>query len=96
MSIYSIWESRFAPGDAERGRALTEAIWSDMPAFAGYLDHRLLADEDDPGHLIVISRWIDRETADASLRAYAGNPNAVAVNALVIEPRHRMIAAELP
>lgn len=97
MTIYSIWESRFAAADAARGRALTEAIWRDMPAFAGYVDHQLLTDADDPGHLIVIGRWADRGTADASLREYASNPNALAVNSLVREPRRRTIAtADLP
>jgi quinol monooxygenase YgiN len=92
MPVYSIWESKFPPEAAADGRAATEAIWRDMLGFEGYLDHELLVDGDDPGHLLVVSRWESREHADASLRAYAGHPNAEAVNRLVAEPRRRIIA----
>ncbi len=92
MVIYSIWESRFPPQAAAEGRAVTEAIWRDMPGFDGYLDHELLVDADDPGHLLVVSRWATRAHADASLAAYAGHPNARAANRLASEPRRRTIA----
>jgi len=92
MAIYSIWESRFAPQDAAAGLAVTEAIWRDMPGFDGYLNHELLTDADDPGHLLVVSRWETREYADASLLAYAGHPNAQAANRLAVEPRRRIVA----
>jgi heme-degrading monooxygenase HmoA len=94
MAIYSIWESKFPPRAAAEGRTVTEAIWRDMPGFDGYLDHELLVDADDPGHLLVVSRWETREHADASLRAYAGHPNAEAANRLVTEPRRRIVATQ--
>jgi quinol monooxygenase YgiN len=90
--IYSIWESRFPVGRAAEGRAVTEAIWRDMPGFEGYLSHELLVDSDDPGHLLVVSQWASREHADESLRRYATNPNARAANDLVTEPRRRIVA----
>ena len=31
MAVFSIWESRFPPEHAGRGREVTEAIWLDMP-----------------------------------------------------------------
>ena len=92
MSIYSIWESRFPAAEAAEGRAVTEAIWRDMPGFEGYLSHELLVDDDDPGHLLVVSRWTSREMADESLRRYAEHPNAQAANRLVVEPRRRIVA----
>jgi len=95
VSIYSIWESRFAAAEAAEGRAVTEAIWRDMPGFDGYLSHELLIDADHPGHLLVISQWTTREHADASLRSYAAHPNAQAANRLVTEPRRRTIATRL-
>jgi heme-degrading monooxygenase HmoA len=94
MAVYSIWESRFPPQAVAEGRAVTEAIWRDMPGFDGYLDHELLVDADDLGHLLVISRWETREHADASLRAYSGHPNAQAANRLAAEPRRRIVAAQ--
>jgi quinol monooxygenase YgiN len=93
MSIYSIWESRFPAERAAEGRAVTEAIWRDMPCFEGYLSHELLVDEDDPGHLLVVSQWASRAHADESLRVYATHPNARAADGLVAEPRQRIVAS---
>jgi len=92
MAIYSIWESRFAGTDAAEGRAVTEAIWRDMEDFDGYLSHELMVDVDDPGHLLVVSRWASREHADETLRLYGEHPNALAVKRLVAEPRRRTVA----
>jgi quinol monooxygenase YgiN len=95
MPIYSIWESRFPAERAAEGRAVTQAIWRDMPSFAGYLSHELLVDDDDPGHLLVISQWASREHADESLRVYGTHANARAANSLVAEPRRRIIASRV-
>lgn len=94
MAIYSIWESHFPPTAAEEGRTVTEAIWRDMKGFDGYVDHELLVDADDPGHLLVVSRWTSRERADSVLREYADHPNARAANDLVAEPRRRFVAIQ--
>jgi heme-degrading monooxygenase HmoA len=93
MPVYSIWESRFPAAAAAEGRAITEAIWRDMPGFDGYLSHELLVDADDPGHLLVVSKWTSRDRADAVLQEYASHPNAIAANKLVAEPRRRFVAA---
>jgi quinol monooxygenase YgiN len=92
MPIYAIWESRFPAQRAAAGRAVTEAIWRDMPCFEGYLGHELLVDADDPGHLLVVSNWASREHADESLRLYAEHPNARAANNLVAASRRRILA----
>jgi quinol monooxygenase YgiN len=93
MPIYAIWESRFPAPQAAEGRAVTAAIWRDMPCHEGYLSHDLLVDVDDPGHLLVVSQWASREQADESLRLYADHPNARAANNLVAEPRRRILAS---
>jgi quinol monooxygenase YgiN len=95
MPVFSIWESRFPREHLERGRAVTEAIWQEMPAFAGYLRHAVVEDLDDPGHLFVISEWESREAADKVLADYAGNPNARLANELVSEPRRRTVGRRL-
>lgn len=94
MSIYSIWESRFPPEAVTAGIEATQAIWRDMPSFAGYLEHELIQDLDEPGHLFVVSRWSSREAADAAL-VYRSHPNAKRVEELVSEPRRRMVATAL-
>lgn len=94
MSVYSIWESRFPADRAEEGLEVTRAIWRDMLAFDGYLAHELVQDLDEPGHLIVVSRWASRDAADAAL-TYTSHPNAVRVKQLVSEPRRRTLGAAL-
>lgn len=95
MAVFSIWESRFPPERAERGRAVTEAIWQDMLAYPGYLRHTLVEDLDDPGHLFVISEWESRDAADQTLTDYRGNPNATLANELVSEPRVRTLGRRI-
>jgi quinol monooxygenase YgiN len=93
MAVYSIWESQFPQEASAAGRAVTERIWLDMQAYEGYVGHELLQDLDDPGHLLVVSRWESREHADQVLAEYAGHPNAVEANRLVSRPRRRFVAA---
>jgi heme-degrading monooxygenase HmoA len=94
MSVYSIWESRFPADAADEGIGVTKAIWTDMLGFDGYLEHELIQDLDQPGHLIVVSRWASREAADAAMR-YASHPNARRAQQLVSEPRRRTVGAAL-
>jgi quinol monooxygenase YgiN len=94
MSVYSIWESQFPAETAEEGISVTKAIWQDMLSRDGYLAHDLIQDLDQPGHLIVISRWASREAADAAM-SYASHPNAKRADQLVSQPRRRTVGAPL-
>jgi quinol monooxygenase YgiN len=94
MAVYSIWESQFPPEASAAGRTVTERIWADMQGCDGYVGHELLHDLDDPGHLLVVSRWESRERADHVLAEYAGHPNALEANRLVSSPRRRFVATE--
>jgi quinol monooxygenase YgiN len=89
--VFSIWESRFPAVHAEQGREVTEAIWREMPGYAGYLRHVIVQDFDDAGHLIVVSEWESRVAADKVLDDYATSPNARLANELVAEPRRRTV-----
>lgn len=91
MPVFSVWESQFPPDVSAEGLQVTEAIWRDMTGFEGYVSHELIVDVDDPGHLLVISRWTSRERADAVLREYAGHANAQRANELVSRPRTRFL-----
>jgi quinol monooxygenase YgiN len=94
MSVYSIWESRFPAELAEEGIQVTKAIWRDMLSFDGYVDHELVQDLDEPGHLMVVSQWASREAADAAM-VYTSHPNARRAEELVSEPRRRTVGAPL-
>ena len=74
---------------------MTAAIWQDMQDFAGYLSHVIVEDMDDPGHLIVISEWQSRRSADDVLAAYAEQENAKRANDLVAEPRRRTVGRRM-
>lgn len=91
MSVYSIWESEFPSDHREEGIEVTCANWRDMPGFDGYLAHEIVEDLDQPGHLIVVSRWTSREAADAAL-SYASHPNAQRANTLAVGARKRTVA----
>src|SRR5437016_2056828 len=93
--IFSVWDSLFPAAAAESGRRVTEAIWQDMTEFDGYVSHELIEDLDDPGHLLVVSKWTTRERADAVLHEYTGHPNAREVNRLVSRPRTRFVGRQV-
>jgi quinol monooxygenase YgiN len=81
---------RYSPQRVDEGLDATRAIWSDMLQFDGDLDHEIVQDLDDPGHLFVVGRWRSREAADAAL-SYASHPNARLADRLVSEPRRRTV-----
>jgi heme-degrading monooxygenase HmoA len=80
MAVYSIWESYFPRAASPEGRIVTERVWADMTGFDGYLDHELLQDLDDTGHLLLVSRWSSQAHADQALADYAEHPNALEAN----------------
>jgi len=91
MAVFSIWDARFPESARTRGLETVQAIWADMQSYAGYLSHELIEDLDDSGHILVISRWASRESADTTLREYAENPNRLLVDQLVSTPRTRFV-----
>ncbi len=70
MSVKSVFEFKFPAPSREEGISLAEAIGNDMPPLDGYLDHEVIQDVTDPGHLMVNTRWSSRQQADAVLSAY--------------------------
>jgi quinol monooxygenase YgiN len=92
MQVCSVWESFFPVDAAAKGRELTEGIWRDMLDCEGYISHQLIQDQDDPGHLLVVSVWASRKHADDTLRDYM-DPKIARVNSLVARPRTRFVGA---
>jgi quinol monooxygenase YgiN len=92
MNVTVLWESRFPAASAEGGLEVTRKIWQDMRQFPGYVDHEIVRDLDDPGHVLVISHWTSREALETVKNRYRGHPNVVLMNQLAAEPRRRWIA----
>ncbi len=70
MAVKSIFDFKFPAEAAKDGLRLAQAIGNDMPPFEGYLDHEIIQDVADPGHILVNTRWASREQAEAVLGSY--------------------------
>lgn len=95
MNVTVLWESHFAAAGAEGGLEVTRKIWQDMCQFPGYVDHEIVRDLDDPGHLLVISHWTSREAVETVKNRYGGHPNVLLLNRLAAQPRRRWLAAQV-
>lgn len=91
MGIYVVWETWLKPEHADEGYDITRSIWQDMPRFKGYLGHFLLQDQNDPGHLLLISNWLSREHADESKKQYISNPKVANLQSLLSRERGRTV-----
>ncbi len=89
-----VWETELKSGAEQEGLAVTRRIWSDMISFDGYVSHSLLVDQDDHRHLLVVSKWRDREYADRALRDYAGAEPVRLIAPLVARPRNRWVFSD--
>ena len=86
-----IWETFLNSGSEDKGLALTRRIWTDMTLFQGYMSHFILIDEDDKGHLLVVSEWTTREAADRTLEEYATAEPVKLLKPLLSKPRTRRV-----
>ena len=70
MSVKSIFEFKFPAEAAYEGLATCQAIGRDMVPLDGYLDHEVIQDAKDPGHLMVNTLWRDQAASTAVLSKY--------------------------
>jgi len=96
MSVESVFEFRFSAASREEGFRLAQAIGNDMPSTEGYLDHQVIRDVEDPGHLMVITRWGTRPQADAVLSEYVKHPNVQRVTELLSGPPSGFVGDVVP
>ena len=89
MNVTVLWELRFPAAGAEGGLEVTRKILQDMRQFPGYVDHEIVRDLDDGGHLLVISHWTTREAVETVRNRYGHHPNVVLVNQLAAAPGRR-------
>jgi quinol monooxygenase YgiN len=91
MKVAVIWEFRFGATNEPTGLEVTRKIWNDMQQSPDCLDHEIIRDEQEPGHVLVISHWSSSEAADAVKNRYAAHPNAVVANQLALDPPARWV-----
>ena len=70
MAVKSMFEFKFPAEAAEEGLQLAQAIGGDMRPLDGYLDHEVIQDVTDPGHLMVNTHWASPDQAKAVLGSY--------------------------
>ena len=86
-----VWETWLKPGSEDEGLVLTRRIWTDMARFQGYVSHFILKDEDEKGHLLVVSEWTTREAADPIRDEYANAEPVRLITPLLVRPRNRWV-----
>lgn len=83
MSVKSLFEFKFPEAAREEGLRLATAVGNDMLPLAGYLDHEVIQDFADPGHLMVNTRWDTREHANTVLADYQNDPKIKRITELL-------------
>ena len=86
MSVKSMFEFKFSASTREEGIKLAQSIGNDMPPLDGYLDHEVIQDCDDPGHVMVNTHWSSREKANAVLTKYLHDPKIERATELLSGP----------
>ena len=83
MSLKTVFEFRFPAAAPEQGLRLATAVGNDMVPLEGYLDHEVIQDLSDPGHLMVNTRWATREHANVVLAGYKNDPKIKRITELL-------------
>jgi quinol monooxygenase YgiN len=90
-----VWETWLKAGAEEEGLEITRRIWADMTRFEGYVSHFILRDEDEKGHLLVVSEWANREAADHIRDEYADAEPVRLITPLLAMPRKRRVFSKV-
>ena len=86
MSVKSMFDFKFPKQHAVEGVALARSIGADMPAKPGYLDHEVILDVSDPGHVMVNTHWESQVVAMAVLDPYQHDDKVVQAAKLIGTP----------
>lgn len=70
MTVKSMFDYRFPAEHVDEGFVLARGIGADMIPLAGYLDHEIVRDVNDPGHMMINTHWESEEAAWAVLDLY--------------------------
>ena len=83
MTVKSMFDFKFPSQHTAEGVAIARAIGADMPAKAGYLDHEVILDVSDSGHVMVNTHWESHEAAMAVLDPYQHDDKVVKATKLI-------------
>lgn len=95
MGITVVWDTWFRPGAEAEGLQLTRQIWADMQRVKGFLSHRILVDQNEPGHLIALAQWRSMADADAVRGKYRDSDPIRRLTPLLARPRDRWVTKEV-
>ncbi len=70
MSVASVFDFRFDSAHTKEGFDLASQIGADMPATEGYIDHEVIRDFTDAGHVVVLTRWHEQSQGENVLKDY--------------------------
>lgn len=93
-SITVVWDTWLKSGEEADGLRLTRQVWSDMRSFEGYLSHRILVDQDTPGHIIALAQWRSREDADRVRERYKDSETIRLLTPLLARLRERWVTVD--
>lgn len=77
MTVASTFEFTFPKENAEEGFTVATSIGADMPATSGYVDHQVIRDVADSGHVLVITHWNEQSEGEAVLGDYIHDAKVV-------------------
>ena len=88
-----VWDTWLKSDAMEEGLSLTRRIWSDMQGFEGYISHVILVDQDEVGHILVVSEWKNRDIPDRLRTEYASAEPVQRLLPLLARPRDRWVCS---
>ena len=86
MTVKSMFDFKFPAPHATEGVAIAHAIGADMVSKDGYLDHEVILDVKDSGHVMVNTHWQSQEVAMAVLDPYQHGDNVKQATKLIGAP----------
>jgi predicted lactoylglutathione lyase/quinol monooxygenase YgiN len=93
-AVTVVWDTWLKPGAEAEGLRLTRQVWFEMRSFEGYLSHRILIDQDAPGHIIALARWKSRVDAERVRERYRDSETIRQLTPLLARPRERWVTWE--
>ena len=86
MAVIALFDMQFQPQFARAGLDATSAAARHTRAFNGSIAVRVIVDEKDPAHVIVVEQW-ETESHDAAYQAWrAGDGRPADIIAMLAQP----------